>query len=157
MKIIVFGATGGTGTFIVEQALSAGHAVTVFVRNPGKLSLKHPKMTIIQGDLLNSNQVDNAMVGMDAVVSAVGPTRPFVPGLMEKAAKNIIIAMQKTGIRRLIYSSGTVIRDPLDRPKLTDKLTQALMSLSGREILHDAEISDHLIRATNFDWTIVRF
>jgi putative NADH-flavin reductase len=157
MKVIVFGATGGTGALMVEQALSAGHEVTAFVRNPAKHHLKHPKMTLAQGDVLNSKLVANAIVGQDAVISALGPISPFIPGLMETAAKNITKAMQKHGIRRLIFSGGTVIRDPQDRPSLTDKLIKALMSIPGREVLRDAENSDDLIRAANLDWTIVRF
>ena len=42
MRIIVFGASGGTGVKIVEQALAAGHAVTAFVRNPAKLGRNTP-------------------------------------------------------------------------------------------------------------------
>ncbi len=48
MKIIVFGATGGTGMEIVRQALEAGHQVTVFVRNPARMTLTHPNLHLAQ-------------------------------------------------------------------------------------------------------------
>ena len=157
MKILIFGATGATGKLIVEQALSVGHEVVAFVRNPAKLTHKHPKLTVVRGDVLDAKQVENAIVGQDAVVSALGPTRPYVAGLMENAAKNITTAMQKQGVCRLIFSSGTVVRDPQDRPNLIDKLIKGLMSISGGEILRDVEKSNRLIRATDLDWTLVRY
>ena len=87
MKILIFGATGATGKLIVEQALSVGHEVVAFVRNPAKLTHKHPKLTVVRGDVLDAKQVENAIAGQDVVVSALGPTRPYVAGLMENAAK----------------------------------------------------------------------
>ena len=48
-KIVVFGATGGTGKQVVEQALQAGYQVTVVVRNPAAFSRQHPQLEITQG------------------------------------------------------------------------------------------------------------
>jgi putative NADH-flavin reductase len=157
MKIIVFGASGGTGALIVEQALSAGHEVLAFVRNPAKLTIKHPKLTIVQGDVLVSARVEQAIAGQDAVVSVLGPTRPFVPGMLGTATKNITSAMQKHGVRRLISTGGTVMRDPQDHPTAVDRLIQFMMRLPGREIMRDVENSNALIRASNLDWTIARY
>ena len=50
LKIIVFGASGGTGRHVVEQALETGYKVTAFVRRPEKLGVDHPNLTIFQGD-----------------------------------------------------------------------------------------------------------
>ncbi|MCX6081434.1 MAG: NAD(P)H-binding protein [Chloroflexi bacterium] len=63
MRIVVFGASGGTRTQIIEQALSAGHGVTAFVRTPAKLAIQHPKLTILQGDVLVADQVEKAILG----------------------------------------------------------------------------------------------
>lgn len=49
MKLVVFGATGGTGIQIVEQALAAGHTVTAFLRTPSKLSIQHSNLVLFQG------------------------------------------------------------------------------------------------------------
>ena len=157
MKIVVFGASGGTGTLIVEQALSAGYEVLAFVRNPAKLAIKHLQLTIVQGDVLVSAQVEQAIAGQDAVVSALGPTRPFVPGMLGTSTKNITAAMQKHNVRRLISTGGTIMRDPQDHPTAVDRLIQFLMRLPGREILRDVENSSALIRASNLDWTIARY
>jgi len=55
MKIVLFGADGGTGRDVVEQALAQGHEVTAFDRNPSALTIKHPMLTLVQGDIFNAD------------------------------------------------------------------------------------------------------
>ncbi|EIM06052.1 hypothetical protein A1A1_13117 [Planococcus antarcticus DSM 14505] len=50
MKIIVFGATGGVGQFVVKQAVESGFEVTTFVRTPTKLEGTHENLTVIKRD-----------------------------------------------------------------------------------------------------------
>lgn len=78
MRLVVFGATGGTGRQLVEQALTQGHIVTAFVRDPAKVSTKHEKLRIVQGDMLRSESVEAAIAGQDAVVSALGIRPPVL-------------------------------------------------------------------------------
>lgn len=80
MKIIVFGASGGTGIEIVKQALEAGHLVTAFARNPAKLSIQHLNLTVFQGNVMEAAAVEKAVAGQDAVISALGTARPPVAG-----------------------------------------------------------------------------
>jgi putative NADH-flavin reductase len=157
MKIVVFGATGGTGKQIVKQALDAGHHVTAFVRNPDKLGIQHPNLSICQGDVTDVSAVEQAIAGQEAVISALGPTRPPVPGMMETAAKNIVSAIQEHGLKRLVSTTGAGVRDPRDQPKLFDKVMKALLTLMAKEVLQDSEANVKVIRASNLDWTIVRF
>ena len=157
MKIVVFGATGGTGKQIAQQALDAGHHVTAFVRNPDKLGIEHPNLSISQGDVTDAGAVEQAIAGQDAVISALGPARPPVPGMMETAAKNIISAMQRHGLKRLISTTGAGVRDPQDQPKLFDKVMKALLTLMAKEVLQDSEANVKVIRSSDLDWTIVRF
>jgi putative NADH-flavin reductase len=157
MKIIVFGASGGTGIEIVKQALEAGHDVTAFVRNPAKLAIQHPKLKLVTGDVKDAAAVENAVAGHEAVVSALGPTRPPVPGMMEMAAQNIVAAMKKAGIRRLISTTGAGVRDPQDQPKFIDHLMKGLLTLMAGEVLKDSAANVVVIRASDLDWTIVRY
>ena len=157
MKIVVFGASGGTGIKIVEQALAAGHRVTAFVRNPGKVNIQHPKLLFVQGDVMDKVAVENAVAGQEAVISALGPSRPPVPRMMEAAAENIVAAMRKHGVRRLISTTGAGVRDPQDQPKLIDHLIKGLLTLMAGAVLRDSEANVNIIRATDLDWTIVRY
>jgi putative NADH-flavin reductase len=159
MKIVVFGASGGTGVQIVQQALAAGHEVTAFVRTPARLTVQHPKLTAFQGDVLDADQVARAIQGQEAVISALGPSRPPVPGMMKTAAENIVSAMKRHGVRRLISTTGAGVRDPKDQPKLSDKVIKTLLGLLSAEVLRDSENNVNAIRlqGKDLDWTIVRF
>lgn len=75
-KIIVFGASGGTGFEVVRQALEAGHQVTAFVRNLANLEVEHANLVVFQGDVTDAGAVEKAIAGQEPVVSALGPTRP---------------------------------------------------------------------------------
>ena len=54
MKVTVFGATGATGHLVVERALSSGHVVTAFARDPGRMSVVHANLRVIQGDVMEA-------------------------------------------------------------------------------------------------------
>jgi putative NADH-flavin reductase len=157
MKIVVFGASGKTGKHVVRQALEAGHQVTAFVRSPEKLGIEHPNLVVCQGDIMDGEKVEHAIAGREAVISTLGPTRPPVPGMMEIAAKNIVSAMQKHGVKRLLSTTGAGVRDPRDQPKLFDKFMKMLLTLMARDVLRDSEANVSAIRASDLDWTIVRF
>ena len=157
MKIIVFGASGGTGSEIVKQALEAGHDVTAFVRSPSKVTIQHPKLKLVTGDMMDAAAVESAVAGQEAVISALGPSRPPVPGMMEMAAQNIVAAMKKMGIRRLISTTGAGVRDPQDQPKFIDHLMKGLLTLLAGEVLRDSAANVEVIRASDLDWTIARF
>lgn len=157
MKIIVFGASGGTGIEIIRRALAAGHEVTGFVRNPAKIEITDPHLALFQGDVLDAAAVENAIAGHDAVISALGPTRPPIPGMMATAAENIVAAMKKAGVRRLISTTGAGVSDPEDQPKLVDKVFKGLLTVLSGDVLKDSEANVEIIRSSDLDWTIVRF
>ena len=157
MNIIIFGASGGTGREVVKQALEAGHMVTVFVRTPSKINMQHPNLRVVQGDVMDAPAIDQAVTGQDAVISTLGPTRPPVPRMMETAARNIIAAMNKHGLRRLIATTGAGVRQPEDQPKLVDTLIGVLLSLLAGEVVRDSAEGVRLIQSSDLDWTIARF
>src|SRR5215469_15265263 len=72
MKVLVFGASGGTGHELVEQGLARGHAITAFVRRPEKLTIRHENIIIHQGDVRDRASVESALQGRDAAISALG-------------------------------------------------------------------------------------
>ena len=106
---------------------------------------------------MDGGQVENAITGQDAVISALGPTRPAVPGMRATAARNITQAMQLHDVRRLVSTTGAGVRDPQDQPRFMDNLINGLLTLVSKDVLEDSEANVKVIRATNLDWTIVRF
>jgi putative NADH-flavin reductase len=98
MNILIFGATGGTGRALVEQALQQGHVVTAFARNPAKISTTHQNLRVAKGNILDYDTVKAAFHNQDAALSALG-VRPPVTTLII-----VVIACQL--LARLIGLSG---------------------------------------------------
>ncbi len=157
MKIVVFGASHGVGLEVVKQALEAGHQVTAFVRSPDKFSLTHPNLSVFKGDAMDADAVEQAIAGRAAVVSALGPTRPPVPHMLETSVKNIINGMKKHNVRRLVSTTGAGVRQPEDQPKFIDHFMGLLLNLLAKDLVLDSAENVKAIQASNLDWTIVRF
>jgi putative NADH-flavin reductase len=156
MKIAIFGGTGRTGILIVEHALKAGHEVVALVRTPSKMTVKHDRLHLIQGDVMNHADVEKAITGVDAVVSALAPTKGAPKDLFTKAFNNIIAAMKKQGIRRLVTMSGAGVRYPQDKPKFMDKFIVGIMKVVAKDVLADSENYNRLVQNSGLDWTVVR-
>jgi putative NADH-flavin reductase len=91
MKLLVFGATGGTGKELVRQALQQGHVVTAFARDPGKMKLAHANLRVVRGDVLQPDSVEATVAGQEAVLSALGTRLPVRIVLMIVVVCQIII------------------------------------------------------------------
>ncbi len=156
MKLAVFGATGRTGRPLVEQALERGHEVVAFVRDPSKLGVDHGRLAVTEGDVTDPAAVDRAVAGADAVLSVIGRGKDSPEGMQTAATENIVAAMQKHGVRRLVSLTGAGVRDPRDEPKLFDRGITALLRLLQREVLEDAEGHARVIEKSGLDWVVVR-
>jgi putative NADH-flavin reductase len=154
MKVVVLGATGGLGLEIVRQAIDHGHTVTAFVRSPERLKPFQDRISVIQGDVLNSVELARAIEGHDAVLSGFGPRVPIAKSdanLLRDFAVALTTAMQHAGVRRVVVvSTAFLFRDSIIPPTY----------LFGRfffpGIVTDAEGMERTIRASELDWTIMR-
>jgi len=106
---------------------------------------------------MDAAAVDRAAAGQEAVISALGPTRPPVAGMMETSAKNIVAAMKKHGVRRIISTTGAGVRQPEDQPKFMDHFIGFLLNLLAKDVVLDSAANVKLIQSSDLDWTIVRF
>lgn len=160
MRLTVFGATGKTGRPVVEQALNAGHEVVAFARTPAKLGIAHERLRIVQGDATDPAAVERAIVGADAVISAMkttasqkaARTKPLTRGM-----QNIVAAMGRQGVHRLVTSAGgCAISDPEDGPDLRLKLVWVFGKLIVPASMEDERGAARAVQASDLDWTIVR-
>src|SRR5947207_2701559 len=116
LRVLVIGATGGTGRQLVQQALEQGHQVTAFVRDPSKLKMEHANLRIVQGDVLDYASVEPAMRGQSAVLSALGHKRFFYPNkIQSNGMRNILRAMQTCNVPRLICETALGIGNSVGR------------------------------------------
>jgi putative NADH-flavin reductase len=115
-RVLIIGATGGTGRHLVSQALELGYQVTAFVRDPSKLGLAHPRLTVATGDVLDYASVEAAVRGQDAVLSALGHKRYYPPNrILSKGTSNVLRAMEAQGVPRLVCETSLGIGDTAGR------------------------------------------
>lgn len=157
MKIIVFGASGNTGKEIVKQALARGHSVTAFVRNPDSLREEYG-LRVLQGDVLNPAEVADAIVGHQAVLSALGARTLKKTGLLARAIPNILAGMQRHYVTRLIVLGAAGAQR--DYGKYQNALTRIIYGVAKRTALRhpfaDQAAQERLLAASEIDYTIVR-
>lgn len=156
MKLTIFGATGKTGKYLVEQALQQGHQVTAFTRSPEKLTMENPELAAVTGDVRDLDPVLEAVGGADAVISVLGPTENKPTFAVTTGTKNILEAMQTHNVDRLIISAGAGVGDPQDEPKLINKLINWILKLTARWVYEDMVQTVETVRASDLDWTVVR-
>ncbi len=153
MKLLVFGATGGTGHQLVELALAQGHDVTAFARNPAKLAVGHADLEVVRGDVTDFASVAKATRGRDAVFCAIGAGARRST-LRTEGTRNIVRAMEEAGVRRLVSQSALGVGD--SRDILPFHYKYAIVPILLRHAFVDHEGQEDLIRRSRLDWTIVR-
>lgn len=154
-RVLIVGATGGTGRQLVVQALERGYAVTAFVRDPSRLEIDHPQLTVIQGDVLDHASVEAAMRGQEAVVSALGHKRFFYPTrILSEGTRNILRAMETHGVPRLVCMTSLGIGDSVGRLGLY--YTFFVIPVILPFYFWDKTRQERMIAASSVGWVIVR-
>lgn len=155
-KIIVFGASGATGSLFVKQALEAGYEITALVRNPAAFTLEHSNLVIIQGDVMEKETFAKAMEGKDAVISALGNRSTKPTTLYSTGMKNIIASMQENGVKRIIcITAGALYTNP-KMGFFIRLLTKVVLQRILKEPYADMRLMEKEIQQTNLDYTIMR-
>ncbi len=153
MKIVVFGSTGGTGRELVSQALEQGHTVTAFARDVTKVGIDHDNLEIAQGDVMDPSSVERAVEGQEAVLCSIGGMKRNEP-VRSEGTRNIIEAMEKFGVRRLICQSTLGAGDSRDTLNFWWKYV--MFGLLIRPMYKDHELQERHVMGSPLDWTIVR-
>jgi putative NADH-flavin reductase len=154
MRILVLGATGGTGRQVVAQALERGHAVTAFVRSPEKLLERHTLLRVVQGDIARPDTIRPAMRGQEAVVSALGVRTLRPTTLLSDALPEILSAMNASRVRRIVWESSLGVGET--RGRLGPLYNWFLIPVLLRHVFADKERQEKILRASPLDWTIVQ-
>jgi uncharacterized protein YbjT (DUF2867 family) len=164
MKIIVIGATGGTGRAVVEELLARGHDVTAFARQPGTIEPSDPRLHGFAGDVMNPADVGRAIQGHDAVVVALGirenpllvrlrGSKGTAMNVRSAGTHNVVAAMHEHGVRRLVVMSSYGVGETWDRLSLKWKL---IFSLLLKPQIADTEVQEQVVRNSGLDWVIAR-
>jgi len=161
MNVVVFGSTGSTGRLVVEAALSAGHVVTAFVRDPKRMPMTHPNLRIVKGDAMDPASVASALKGADAIICTLGVIpqakenrrrrQPGVP-VCSVGTKNILAAMPP-GRGRLIVESSVSVGESYHTGSFGAGF---IVKLALKKVMSDKEEQEAAVRESDCDWTIVR-
>ena len=154
MKLIIFGSTGSTGRQVVAQALQQGHDVTAFARSPEKLAQQHEKLQTTKGTVLDFASVERAIQGQDVVLCTLGQPPMDKSNLRSNGTKNIIRAMEKTGVKRFICQSSDGVGE--SRNTMPFLYKYLIVPFILRRVFADHEIQENHIKESQLDWVIVR-
>ena len=152
-KILILGATGGTGRLIVSDAVARGYSVVALVRSAARADL--PGAEVIEGDATHEITLGRALDGCDAVVCALGTGMGFRKvSLLTEATRAFLPAMTRSGVRRLICVSALGVGDSRGHGGFVfDRLFQPLLLSQAYK---DKVRQEAAIRASSLDWVIVR-
>ncbi len=154
-KLLVLGATGGTGRLIVSQALARGYDVRAMVRLPDKASgLEGAEIHV--GDARDAQALRKAMKGCDAVVSALGtPASPFREvTLLSTATRALVGAMRAEGIDRLVCVTGMGAGDSVGHGGFL--FDRVIFPALLRKVYADKNRQEAVVRQSGLDWVLVR-
>ncbi len=154
-RVLIIGATGGTGRQLVTQALERRYVVTALVRDPSRLQVDHPQLTVIRGDVLDQSSVEAAMRGQEAVLCALGHKRFFYPSrILSEGTRNILRAMETHGVARLVCETSLGTGDSVGRMGLYYTLFVIPVILPF--YFWDKTRQERMIARSNAEWVIVR-
>lgn len=165
MKVLVVGATGGSGRAVVAELLERGHAVTAFSRHASGLATEtRGDLRTIDGDATDPDAIVDAVPGHDAVVVTLGisenPARVRLLGPAHTAADvrsrgigNVVAAMKRSGVTRLVVQSTYGVGETASRLALVDRIFFAVLI---KQQAADHAAQERIVRASGLDWTIVQ-
>jgi putative NADH-flavin reductase len=173
VRIAVFGASGAIGRAVVEAALVGGHEVVAFTRNAASFERREPgergepgdpRLTIVEGDARVADAVQHSLSGaegieaVEGVVYALGPTTNTADevGFAQLALGNVLAAMERTGVRRLVALSGAACSMPEERKGAFDSFASRFVRLAARHVVAAKQAELDLLVASPLDWVAVR-
>lgn len=156
MNIAIFGANGGTGRELVQQALERGHQVTAIVRKPDTFSLTHERLRVTGGDAMKPDSFAPALQHQHAVISALGISsfreslKPMT--FHQETAHHIIEQMKRQHVNRLVCLTSVGVLDKPVGPLFYTWLIKPLLHYK----YEDMRQQEKTVRQSGLDWTIVR-
>ena len=158
MRIVIFGASGGTGKELVRQGVERGHQVTAFVRNPHALPTAQGNVRPVVGDALDPQAVSTAIEGQEAVLSALGPRTLAKDPLLPESMWHILAAMKSHSVPRLVVLGAAGVwpgatRDLSAGGKL---IMSFLHSVMLKQVFSEHRDMQRQIQNSTTQWTIVQ-
>jgi putative NADH-flavin reductase len=154
VKVLIIGATGATGQILMAEALAQGYEVTALARNPSAVAPEDYRPRVLQGNALDASSVEAAVAGQDAVLSALGTRSTKPTTLFSESTRNVIGAMDKHGVRRLVCITGVGAGDSKGHVGfLYDRI---ILPFVVKNVYEDKGRQEEAIKQSDLEWVIVR-
>lgn len=153
MNIVIVGSTGRTGIELVQQALDAGHNVSAIARTPSAMPLAHPRLRVVQADVLVSEDLPSILQGHDAVIVSLGGAQRDDSATRSEGTKRIIRAMQQAGVERILIVSTAGVGSSYDQ---LPPAGQHVVNTVIRVAVDDHSRQEDAVRASGLAYTIAR-
>jgi len=163
MRVVVFGATGGTGRAVIDKAIAAGHTVTAFARNADRIA-PAAGLTVIEGDAMVAAEVAPALVGQDAIVISLGNSQNAF-ALLSGARRTTPRDICEAGTRNILGALSKGSKIPVivvgafgtgDTRRYLPFLFKLFYQLFLREQMADKARQDLVLKASNACYTLVQ-
>lgn len=157
MKIAVLGATGKTGSRVVEAALARGFEVTALVRDPARVKQQHARLTVLRGDPTVAADVAACVRGADAVVHCLGvggkgDGKPTT--LISDSVKAALAAMEAAQVPRIVCMSNVGAGN--SGPWWFNRVLVPVFLRFLRPLIDDKDRMESALRASRAEWVSVR-
>lgn len=155
MRVVVLGATGGTGTLVVERALAAGMEVVAYARRSSALDAR-PGLHVVEGQLSDTTTLAASMAGAEAVICCVG-VRPSLGvlrrvDLMHEAMPSIIDAMDAASVARLVLMSAFGVGDTAQKATPAGRVVYRTVLAA---VYDDKRRAEEVVAGSALDCTVV--
>ena len=155
-KMVIIGATGYVGSAILKEALGRGHQVKAIVRDPSKLTLIHPHLKVVGGNVTDTDFLSRELAKSDAVISAFNPgwSNPHIYEETLEGYGSILCAVRNSGVHRflMVGGAGSLLVAPgrqlMDEPDVPKKLLPGIRGMAK-------VYTDLLLPEKSVDWVFL--
>lgn len=156
MHVAVIGASGRTGSQVVDQALARNLKVTAIVRDPTSYPVSdHSRVGLAIADARDPVSLQRAITGVDAVVFAVGPRGAGGLHVQGDGIIATLMAMEGAQVNRLVAISGSWLPNESD-----DVVFRLLLKPLYRRALRPAFLDmcdmERSLQNSSVAWTSIR-
>jgi len=159
MRIVIFGANGQTGRLLTRRVLNAGHTAVAVTRNPDGFPFTDTRLEVVGADVRDASSLVDVLDGADTVLSTLGVPFGMRPiDTYSAGMSNVVAAMQKTSVRRLVVvssSGASHYPNRVDTPFALRIAEPIITRTIGKTTYDDQRSMETIVRASGLDWTIV--
>lgn len=156
MRVAVIGASGRTGSRVVEQAVVRGLQVTAIVRDPTRYSVSdHGRVDVAVADVRDPASLEKGITGVDAVIFAVGPRGEGGLHVQGDGIDATLTAMQGARVKRIVAISGSWLANKSDSV-VSRFLLKPLYRRALRPAFLDMCDMEQSLRKSSAEWTCIR-